>query len=673
MSTLDENWLQSTHSAKLSLTAFFEDYQKIKQQTSSNHKTSTSQSKLPLHNENFDSYLDSYNEVDDILSQTLNSLHELDIPMGNTNYSNNTSQSFMRGHAKKPSGTAIFGFAQHDKKLSLPGFSVAPNQVFNEKNSIQNEPKLFETIQDLEKNVNETKANDYIIPSEVPGNYKFPNEALGSSLRTPPADNSQKTVEVPVEYLQKLKNMIKKADGFEIEKFLNYNFDAGSERGASQSPVEIPVEKHTSSVRSSKSEASQHVDGRFRQKDQSRTPSASFQGQSSTGLGLQYEEPYQQFQQHYPIVSPPHQQPSQYQQHMPPHQNPHQSPVYHQTPFYGQPSYMTQQYPHQIPLQQLPPYQMQVHQLPPPPPPPPPQFNQPNLPVQQQRQPQIIQHIPPSSHIPQQIDTSESEFSDVPKTPSPTLKSQAKFDSAKATVFTSPRKSNISWTPVSNLETVSMSEGRKTHDKVSTLPRGEIDSYIIGPRDDKTYICNFEDCGKLFTRRYNARSHVQTHLSDRPHICDYEHCNKSFVRQHDLTRHKKVHTEFAHKCPCGKRFSRHDALFRHRQRQICIGALSDEEMANCQIIAANPPTSGSVNKPKRQSNQVTKIKNDKVAKRLEFDLVQQGQKSVKQHKSPIEISALELKQKQNSFDDKEESSVFYDLSFNDEFDIINEM
>jgi hypothetical protein len=96
-------------------------------------------------------------------------------------------------------------------------------------------------------------------------------------------------------------------------------------------------------------------------------------------------------------------------------------------------------------------------------------------------------------------------------------------------------------------------------------------------------------------------------------------------------------------------------------------------MANCQIIAANPPTSGSVNKPKRQSNQVTKIKNDKVAKRLEFDLVQQGQKSVKQHKSPIEISALELKQKQNSFDDKEESSVFYDLSFNDEFDIINEM
>ena len=105
----------------------------------------------------------------------------------------------------------------------------------------------------------------------------------------------------------------------------------------------------------------------------------------------------------------------------------------------------------------------------------------------------------------------------------------------------------------------------------------EIASFIHGPHpDDQKWACLFEEtrgkpCGKRFARKENAKSHVQTHLGDRQFVCKV--CQTPFVRQHDLKRHFKIHTvEKAHRCPCGKDFHRHDALTRHRQRGMCVGA-----------------------------------------------------------------------------------------------------
>ncbi|KAI4218617.1 MAG: hypothetical protein LQ349_008642 [Xanthoria aureola] len=98
----------------------------------------------------------------------------------------------------------------------------------------------------------------------------------------------------------------------------------------------------------------------------------------------------------------------------------------------------------------------------------------------------------------------------------------------------------------------------------------EISSYIVGPLQDNKYMCVYEGCQKLFGRKENIRSHVQTHLGDRQWRCN--HCQKRFVRQHDLKRHSKIHTgQKPHLCPCGNGFARHDALTRHRQRNTCIG------------------------------------------------------------------------------------------------------
>ncbi|KAM0277270.1 hypothetical protein ACHAQH_005929 [Verticillium albo-atrum] len=112
-------------------------------------------------------------------------------------------------------------------------------------------------------------------------------------------------------------------------------------------------------------------------------------------------------------------------------------------------------------------------------------------------------------------------------------------------------------------------EETKTETGVTT---DDIAIYIQGPDPaDNKWMCVFEDCGKKFGRKENIKSHVQTHLNDRQYQCPS--CQKCFVRQHDLKRHAKIHTGIKpYPCECGNSFARHDALTRHRQRGMCIGA-----------------------------------------------------------------------------------------------------
>lgn len=100
----------------------------------------------------------------------------------------------------------------------------------------------------------------------------------------------------------------------------------------------------------------------------------------------------------------------------------------------------------------------------------------------------------------------------------------------------------------------------------------QIANFISGPDPaDGRWLCLYPDCKKRFGRKENIKSHVQTHLGDRQFQC--RHCKKCFVRQHDLKRHAKIHSGVKpYPCQCGNSFARHDALTRHRQRGMCIGA-----------------------------------------------------------------------------------------------------
>ncbi|KAI1193396.1 hypothetical protein F5X97DRAFT_42237 [Nemania serpens] len=89
-------------------------------------------------------------------------------------------------------------------------------------------------------------------------------------------------------------------------------------------------------------------------------------------------------------------------------------------------------------------------------------------------------------------------------------------------------------------------------------------------KEEANFQCEVEGCGKLFSRSYNYKAHMETHDKRReyPFFCTFEDCSKKFVRKTDLQRHhQSVHMkEKNHKCDyCGRLFARKDTLRRHME------------------------------------------------------------------------------------------------------------
>ncbi|KAI0165159.1 hypothetical protein GGR52DRAFT_557686 [Hypoxylon sp. FL1284] len=150
------------------------------------------------------------------------------------------------------------------------------------------------------------------------------------------------------------------------------------------------------------------------------------------------------------------------------------------------------------------------------------------------------------------------------------LPSEGSFSADKPSRGASHRR-NESMASIASAASIASIDIEKT--KTATgITMEDIHQYISGPdpRDNK-WTCIFEGCNKKFGRKENIKSHVQTHLNDRQYMCPS--CKKCFVRQHDLKRHAKIHTGIKpYPCECGNSFARHDALTRHKQRGMCIGA-----------------------------------------------------------------------------------------------------
>ncbi|KAM7207870.1 metallothionein expression activator [Naviculisporaceae sp. PSN 640] len=137
----------------------------------------------------------------------------------------------------------------------------------------------------------------------------------------------------------------------------------------------------------------------------------------------------------------------------------------------------------------------------------------------------------------------------------------------------------------------------------------DIATYIEGPDPaDGKWVCLYEDCKKRFGRKENIKSHVQTHLNDRQYQCPT--CKKCFVRQHDLKRHAKIHTGIKpYPCQCGNSFARHDALTRHRQRGMCIGAF--EGITRKVVKRGRPRKNRPDLEERREKSERTRRKNTK--------------------------------------------------------------
>uniref|UniRef100_A0A3B3BA75 Zinc finger protein 143b n=1 Tax=Oryzias melastigma TaxID=30732 RepID=A0A3B3BA75_ORYME len=76
---------------------------------------------------------------------------------------------------------------------------------------------------------------------------------------------------------------------------------------------------------------------------------------------------------------------------------------------------------------------------------------------------------------------------------------------------------------------------------------------------DKPYVCDFRGCGKKFATGYGLKSHSRTHTGEKPYRCQELNCHKSFKTSGDLQKHTRTHTgEKPFQCPvegCGRSFT----------------------------------------------------------------------------------------------------------------------
>lgn len=544
----------------------------------------TKASRAPLPHEDFDNYFETYNEIDNLFNQTLTGLQDLDVPSGFA--ATNAAKNHQAKHSRKISGTAIFGFAEHTRELSIGGGImgdihrpkpsadinryIVPGELMSIEQdcgtaAVAAKPILLAEEDEIALEDDKKKEKgEYHVTNDNPKSYKFPPSSPGDTPR-PTGSSTPSVNRFSARYLQKI------------------NRKSGTED--SEEPYVDDIEPLL-------------YEANFEEPHEESSPSYQY--------GHRELRSPQQVYKYVPIPAQEPSGPMIKPQQVALNRNPNSflPPPSPPTLSNGSPEWQSSPEPRSpspsrstVDAAQNSLFSSPVHQQ-----------------MGTQRhlyQPQFFsdndlffQDDKTANFSSPYANQSNHAFNSSPirNNMTPVRNSVGNDDTIDANVTISqltplknqfpmtPKNKNrigLEWSPVISphprvsttqgvREAIQQSAPKKKVVKTSLLPPGELDQYWTGPDEDKQFTCTYKDCGKKFTRRYNVRSHIQTHLSDRPFACAY--CPKKFVRQHDLNRHVKAHLQNRHcKCPCGKVFSRLDAMRKHRARNICSGGMYSDD------------------------------------------------------------------------------------------------
>lgn len=507
----------------------------------------------PAPEEEFSQYFLEYKNFDNLFNEALTTLQDLDVPLGPPQPAPLLHLTSPFRHAKKPSGTAIFGYADHNRELSINGMNdylrhqrapleaaplILPVQLARKKvPPISNDQLDLNFSQGLEAckpvliNENDEydepkKQDDLIVTGATPKQYKFPPD---------PEDE-----DFAIDYLRKMPSVnqpihILAGDSEpypeEIESLLESPL-----RKPKYVPIPVQQPRRSSPVKD-EIDPNLDLDLQMNMNMNVYLPPPDVHTTSTNDYSL--PEPASPLPQNGLYSSP---------QRMVP-QGPHlHSSPYEKNACNGQFFLDNDNYRLEPDAVRSLPFQL--------------------LPFR--NEPRLLKSSPLKYNRTEAADDSTTDVNETIVQLTPLKNSATPFTPSKS-------KITLEWSPIISPNSKATTDVRKAIQdlspkrvikKTSLLPPGELDRYWEGPDENKIFTCKYEGCNKKFTRRYNVRSHIQTHLSDRPFACSY--CSKSFVRQHDLNRHVKSHLVAKHcKCSCGREFTRVEGYKRHLAKGIC--------------------------------------------------------------------------------------------------------
>lgn len=519
----------------------------------------------PPPDDDFSQYFSEYKNIDNLFHETLTTLQDLDVPSGFPPATAPPMAASPFRHAKKPSGTAIFGFAEHTRELSLGGHDmykkhlqdnlrlILPAQLARAQSyavSVSHDQLDFNFSQPLEEckpiHLDEheelPKKDDLIVTNSNPKSYKFPPDSLSTGSRDGVRQNLDEFLAAPIAPIRHPKQLHQYPE--EIDELL----------GEKKRYVAIPVQEPY--VDDKKYNVSPQMVMR---------PSGSMSANIGPSAGTNSNVNISQMAPHGmhrdlnmnvflppPLLTSLHDSPEPRsplpQVYLLPirHRQVETTQNYEKRNFYNPQFFSDDADLYYADTQD---YRSPSHE------------------------PALLHSLPVKYNDSYNDDTTDVNETILQLTP---LKSQAPITPLK-------NKITLEWSPIISPNAKANSDVRRAIQelsprrvikKTSLLPPGELDRYWEGPDENKVFTCTYKNCGKKFTRRYNVRSHIQTHLSDRPFTCTY--CPKSFVRQHDLNRHVKSHLVLKHcRCKCGKEFTRVEGYKKHLQNGICSRVTED--------------------------------------------------------------------------------------------------